>query len=608
MRPQTAALSFTTAHQAGAVIPLAFLLVIRLALGLLYSVIVPTWESYDEDGHFAYARYLAKYHTLLQPGDPEAEKIWEKFQPPLYYLFIAPLIAGFDLGETFETPERNPYRLNQNAGFNYAIHPDRFEGTARSISLAVQIARAASVLLSTASVGAVYLAARRVWPTEPKTAWAAACVYAFWPQFLFTGSMVTNDALVIALAAVLFYFAVRLALDGFHLGCALAIGVILGAALLTKLNAIALIPVVVIALLMSLGLSRSWRSPRLWLALAALGLIVMLGLWVLNSLEFITAQILQTQTVSDFLNYANPGGAARPRFLLLALQHGLRTFLGAFGWGSPELPGWLYWVWGIGANLAVVGLSIVIVERDRSASFKILTLAICQIISLVGLALALAMAERSAYLVWGRYLLPCLPGVAVSLITGWRALLPRRWRTHVWKGLCLGVVLIGWSIPLVTLAPAYAKPPRLPKDAVIDYPLSVFFGEEIELLGYLQPQAVTPGKDFRIVLCWQAIAPLNRNYSVLLEIIGPDGQAYGWLETYPGRGNYPTSFWAVNAPFCDPYTLGVEKDWPAASAAYVQVSLLSNFGGEKLPVRNVAGELVGQEVRIPVQVRVVAQK
>jgi 4-amino-4-deoxy-L-arabinose transferase-like glycosyltransferase len=590
--------------------PLAFLLTVRFALGLLYSVTVPIWESYDEDGHFAYARYLVKHRTLLQPGDPEAEKIWEKFQPPLYYLLIVPFIAGFDLGETFQRPELNPYRLGQDGGFNYAIHPDHLEGTALSISLAVQVARTVSVILSTAGAGMFYLAARRIWPAEPKTAWAAACVYAFWPQFLFTGSMVTNDALVTALAAALFYFAVRLALDGFRLGRALALGALLGAALLTKLNAIALLPVVVVALIVSLWRALSWRSPRFWLALAALGLTVTAGFWFLSSLGFVTAQILQTQTIADFVNYANsgPGGVARSRFLLLALQHALRTFLGAFGWGGPELPGWWYWVWGLAANLAVVGLSVTVVERDRSTPLNILALAICQIVSVMGLALALAIAERSVYLVWGRYLLPGLPGVAVCLIGGWRALLPGRWRTHVWKGLCLGVVLIGWSIPLVTLAPAYAKPPRLPKDAVIDYPLSVFFGEEIELLGYLQPQAVTPGKDFRIVLCWQAIAPLNRNYSVLLEIIGPDGQAYGWLETYPGRGNYPTSFWAVNAPFCDPYTLGVEKDWPAASAAYVQVSLLSNFGGEKLPVRNVAGELVGQEVRIPVQVRVVAQK
>ena len=41
--------------------PLALLVAVRLSLGVLYSVSVPIWEAYDEDGHFAYARYLGIY-------------------------------------------------------------------------------------------------------------------------------------------------------------------------------------------------------------------------------------------------------------------------------------------------------------------------------------------------------------------------------------------------------------------------------------------------------------------------------------------------------------------------------------------------------------------
>jgi 4-amino-4-deoxy-L-arabinose transferase-like glycosyltransferase len=585
--------------------PLAFLLAVRLAVGLLYSVSAPVWESYDEDGHFAYARYLARHRTLLQPGDPEAEKIWEKFQPPLYYLLIAPALAEFDLGQTFERPERNPYMVYGNAGFNYAIHPERLEGTARSIALAVYAARAVGILISTASVMAVYLAARRVWPNEPKTAWAAACAYAFWPQFLFTGSMVTNDVLVTALSAAMFYFAIRLAMDGFRLRYAFAMGAVLGAALLTKLNALALIPVAVTALLLSFKYTHSWRSLYLWLALAAFTLAVAAALWLLTSLKFVTGQILQPQTVADFVQYAGPGESslARPRFLVLALRHGLRTFLAAFGWGSPEPPGWLYWAWTVGANLAVVGLSVALVERHRSPALKTLVLAVCQIASPLALTLALAIAERDIFLVSGRYLLPGLPGVALLLISGWRALLPKQWQLQIWKGLCLGIVLTAWLIPFVTLLPAYAKPWPLPPNAAMDRPLSVYFGKDTELLGYLNPPTVVPGQDFQIVLCWQAIVPVARNYSVLLEIIEPDGQVHSWLETYPGRGNYATTLWAVNAPFCDQYTLTVASNMPAVSTAYVQVSLLDGFRGNKLPVKNSAGELMGNDVQIPIQVR-----
>jgi hypothetical protein len=104
-------------------------------------------------------------------------------------------------------------------------------------------------------------------------------------------------------------------------------------------------------------------------------------------------------------------------------------------------------------------------------------------------------------------------------------------------------------------------------------------------------------------LCWQALAPVQQNFSVALEIVGPDGQGYGRLETYPGRGNYATSMWAVNSPFCDSYTLNVGRDIPAPAAAHWRVSLLNGVHGEALPVqRPGSGSSVERDVWIPVKV------
>src|ERR1051326_7401199 len=147
-------------------LPLVLVLAARLTLGLTYSLINPPWESYDEDGHFAYARYLAKHHTLLQPDDPEAQQVWEKFQPPLYYLRLAPALAGFDLGQTFQISAHNPYFVAGTAGFNHEVHPDYRPGEEPSIEQALHVARAVSVILTTASVLFVYLTARRPWPTR----------------------------------------------------------------------------------------------------------------------------------------------------------------------------------------------------------------------------------------------------------------------------------------------------------------------------------------------------------------------------------------------------------------------------------------------------------
>src|SRR5947207_7529818 len=119
--------------------PLLLLLAARLALGLGYSLVVPVWEAYDEDGHFAYARYLAQHGHLLTPGDPEAELVWERFQPPLYYALIAPILSAFELGDPFQPIKLNPFFINGDAGVNYALHPAQPAPAEAEIDLAVHV-------------------------------------------------------------------------------------------------------------------------------------------------------------------------------------------------------------------------------------------------------------------------------------------------------------------------------------------------------------------------------------------------------------------------------------------------------------------------------------
>jgi MFS family permease len=574
---------------------------------MLYTVSVPIWEADNEDGHFAYARYLAVRRTLLQPGDPEAQQIWEAFQPPLYYALIAPALLPFDLGETFQPPERNPYLAHGNAGVNYALHPDRLEGAARQTWLAVHVARALGALISTLSVIFVYRAARRVWPGPALTAWTATALYAFWPQFLFTGSMVTNDVLVTALAAAAFYLSIALVADRFRLRRALLLGLVAGCALVTKLNAAALVPMAGAAILISLSRGISWRSPRLWLTLAGLAAALAAALWALSSLEFVTRQIFQAATLREFLrtlpNIAEVKGQTGSNLVLAYLGYGFRTFLASYGWGNLETYPWLYRLWPVGAGAALLGLlaAALTARRRELMPIRLLALLGLLVVSMVGMALALAIAHQNVYIP-GRYFLAGLPAVAFLLVEGWRMLVPRRFARFVWKTLGVGVVVVGWSIPFLSLMPAYAKPQPLAANAAVDHPLSIFIGDEIELIGYRRPESILPGEDFHLSLCWRAVAPVRRNYSVFLEIIGPDGQGYGRLETYPGKGNYATTLWTVNTRFCEEYTLAASKDVPAPAAARVAVWLLDGVLGEPLPARDASGADIGF-ASLPVKVR-----
>jgi hypothetical protein len=152
-------------------------------------------------------------------------------------------------------------------------------------------------------------------------------------------------------------------------------------------------------------------------------------------------------------------------------------------------------------------------------------------VSQVSLALTLAISQQNSLLVPGRFLLPALPAISGLLVIGWRALLPRGWRPYAWKIVSLTIMLVGWSVPLWTLAPAYAKPH--PQTAPAEISTVFRFGETIELIGYNRPAPTPPRPEAPITLCWQAVAPIAQNYMVFPEIVGPAGQGYGRLATYP---------------------------------------------------------------------------
>ena len=556
---------------------LALLLLTRLALGTVYSLVVPIWEAYDEDGHFAYVRYLAKYRRLLDPADPEARAVYEKFQPPLYYLMVAPFVAGFDLGDKQPRIERNPFWNHEYAGNNYALHPPRLEGAAAQIELAVRVGRLVGVVLSTLSVVFVYLVARKLWPNQPGPAWAATLLYAFWPQYLFIGSVINNDLAVTAFSAGVLWWSAQLATDGIRGRRVLALALCMGAALLSKVSALALLPVAFLG--MVFGLAMALRRPgsvqtRPWLGVLAIGGVMVSTLALLWQLPYVRGHILRVEVITDFVTNVFRENTFNE--LREALLFAFRSFFALFGWGrrtlpSVALPVWLYIVWTLGFALGVVGL-VIPTARHSAPDRRLLALLGALVVSLLGATMALVVVYQSADLAPGRYLLPALPGVCLLLVEGYRRLLPGRAQRYAWRALGLGAVALGWAIPLTTLIPVYAIPQ--PLRSGIDVPERYAFGDHIQLLGYQTYADVEPGQPATVELCWQATSPVPRNYTALLEVIGPNGEPYGRQTTYPGRGNFPTHFWTPGVPFCDRYAVPVDPAMPAPSQAWLHVSLV----------------------------------
>lgn len=550
------------------------LVTLRLALGAFYAFAVPPWESYDEPGHFQYARYIALTGHLLDPNDPEAQRIWSRFQPPLYYILVAPALLPFNLGEHAFEPELYPYFTGGDVGLNYAV-ASASTPTDRSQLAALTAMRLAGVVISTASVVFLYLAARRLWPQSPWGALAAASLYAFWPQFVFIGSMATNDLLMTSLAAVLTYCIVRASQDGLSLRWVFLLALVTAAAILTKLNGLAFVVPTILTILF--GALKQRR--QMVVALGGLAVMVAVALVLLSGMEFVTGQVFSLTTLTRLLTNLSDISLLGER-LADVVTYGRRTFVASYGWGNVEAWWLVYPLADVGLAVGLIGAAVSRLRRTESRAAGTrsgVLLAASLLLSLVILAVALAVAQSDRYLVVGRYLLPALPGLILLVCAGWIEILPAVIRQQTVLAIVLLEAAISWAVPSGILMPIYALPaPATPTElAAIDQSVGATYAPGMRLLGARLAESDGPEQPLSVSLCWQADRAIDRNYPLMLTLIGPDGQGYGHSVRYPGQGNYPTALWTPDVPFCETYRIIVRGDYPAPAVGTVEVSFLT---------------------------------
>ncbi len=550
------------------------LVTLRLALGMFYALAVPPWESYDEPGHFQYARYIALTGHLLDPQDPEAQRIWSRFQPPLYYILVAPVLLPFDLGERAFEPELYPYFTAGDVGLNYAVSSASTPAD-RSQLAALTAMRLAGVVISTTSVVFLYLAARRLWPQSPWGALAAASLYAFWPQFVFIGSMATNDLLMTSLAAVLTYCIVRTCQDGLTLRGVVVLALVTAAAILTKLNGLAfVVPTFLTILFGALKQRRQMLG-----ALGGLAAMVAVALVLLSGMDFVTGQVFSLATLTRLLSNLSDISLLGER-LVDVITYGRRTFVASYGWGNVEAWWVVYPLADVGLAVGLVGAALSWLRRTeaRAAGARSgVLIAASLLLSLVVLAVALSVAQSDRFLVVGRYLLPALPGLILLVCAGWIEILPALIRQQTVLAVVLLEAAISWAVPAGILMPIYAlpEPATAAELAAVDKSVGATFAPGMHLIGAKLAESDGPEQPLAVTLCWQADRAIDRNYPLMLTLIGPDGQGYGHSVRYPGGGNYPTALWAPAVPFCESYRLEVRGDYPAPAVGNVEVSFLT---------------------------------
>ncbi len=383
-----------------------------------YALGVPPWNNPDEPAHFNYIRHIATTGQLpeLKPGDWDAQLLerlktakfppsepvdsiaYESHQPPLYYLLASPILNA-----------TGRFPLQEQVG----------------------ALRLFSVVLSGITVLLAFFGVRTLFPQDRSLQLGVAGFVAFLPMRSAVAGSISNDALAECVATLLILTMLWVTNRGFGRRQAILLGLLIGAALLTKMTLYLLLPLALAAALFAppgKGAKNQAVSSRLKLVGIALVIaLVIAGWWfVRNGMLYGPTDIFgwqrHDQVVVGQPRFERLDGATLS-YLATTL---FKSFWGQFGWMGILLDERLYFVLMLVSSLAAFGLALfsvrVVLSKgflspQQKASLALMALALLAVLGQVGLYnLSFIQAQ-------GRYLYPALLPITLLFILGLRELL-----------------------------------------------------------------------------------------------------------------------------------------------------------------------------------------
>lgn len=360
------------------------------------------------------------------------------------------------------------------------------------------------------------------------------------------------------------------------------LGLVAGLAAISKLSGLVLLPFIALVLIVAAWRHCSLRALLRWGVLVSTPFLAVAGWWYWR----------------NWCLYGNPFGLAAMFAVLPARTEGpdlpellgrvegvFRSAWAVFGWFNVVADPWLYAVYA-GLTLAgVLGLGVLLIRRLRHGDRPGLsTWAWLALWCLMVVAALVSWSQRRYP--QGRLLFPAISASSVLLAAGltqggtW----PRsRWRQSGAGLLSIALfALAGW-VPFRYIAPTYALPPLLaglPSQAL---PRTTDFGGQVRLLGYeLTEESVRPGEALPLTLYWQALAAMDRNYSVFIHLVDDNGLIVAQRDSYPAGGNGITSRWPVGAVIPDHHIVPIPVVAPAPCQTRLLVGLYDSESGERL--------------------------
>lgn len=128
-----------------------------------------------------------------------------------------------------------------------------------------------------------------------------------------------------------------------------------------------------------------------------------------------------------------------------------------------------------------------------------------------------------------------------------------------------------------------------PRPGPLPNPISINFDNRIALVGYqLDRRSARPGESLHLTLYWQALSPLQQDYTVFTHILGPPDRIWAQEDSQPQDGAAPTSTWRPGQVIEDDYLLRLHPETP--SGVYeLEIGLYLPDTGQRLVVLGPGG-------------------
>jgi hypothetical protein len=633
---------------------------IYLILAGCYFFMTPIFEAPDEWTHTGHVKYIAEGNGLpvMLPG----QGIWGGQQPPLYYAIGALLVQPFKLTEfdDFLKNAKNPhaslgYALDPGNKNNF-LHTSTENFPYHGLTLTVHVLRLYSMIYGLITIFFVYLTAFEFYKPQfllsqqnPTTnyqlpitslqntphlfATLVALLVTCQPMFAFITASVANEPANIAFCALGLWLAQRYVLFGPtpHWRQAVALGLTLGLISLSKMTGLAFALVVVVALLITTLAMRKTPGAAwlIWRDSLIIGLLFLLvgGWWYWRNYQ-LYGDFFQRGLYKLYFN-VDPQPLNLSQFLY-TLSTGEVSFWATFGWLNIVAPEWVYTVYRTLSRIGLLGLGLAALIRlgcwllkGKLVSWQAGNQLNSQITKLpilhppssslqpsalilhftfpIALAFSLTRLVAIEGGLQGRQLLPALGAAAIVITAGWWLLLPGRLRGPGLAILSLALFGLALWLPFGVVAPEYYPKPllteaNLPGDLTR---LDWSYQAEMQLLGVtIGSSLARPGERVPVTAYWQALKPIETNYSIFVHLVGRDNTIIGQFNTYPGLGLRPTRTLQPGQIVADTYPVLIAGGSPAPTRLLVKVGLFDFKapGRPGIAALDAAGQPVGPTV------------